>query len=95
MARAYEEVGKQKGETEQDRDVEAQQPAVKETIQDFKYSVSRYPKIVLHFPSRQKHLTLQTAHAHGPLHICSINNKQMGISRLTQQPAKHETANTC
>lgn len=45
---------------------------LKETIQDVKYYISHDPKVVLHFPSRQMHLTLQTAHVHGPLHTVAL-----------------------
>lgn len=57
-----------------------------------KNSVSHDPKVVLYFPSSQKHLTL---HMLMPSAYCSINNKRMGV--VTQQPTKHETpsSNTC
>lgn len=75
-----------RGEPEQERDVKAQQPAIKETIQDVKYYISHDPKVVLHVPSRQKHLTLQTAHAHGPLHTVALTNKSMGGTQAPGWP---------
>lgn len=71
-----ERVGKQEEGQSRIEMLKLNNQQLKETIQDLKYSISHDPKVVLHSPSRQKHLTLQTTQAHGPLHIVALTTSE-------------------